>query len=98
DHHSQRSAMTGQRPSKIVCVGRNYREHAAELGNDVPAEPLIFLKPPSSLIANGEAIVYPTLSQNVHFEGELGVVIGARARNVPPGGSEKFIFGYTCVN
>src|SRR6266487_3884772 len=69
-------------PTKIVCVGRNYREHAKGLGNVVPAEPLIFLKPPSSLIANGDQIVYPPLSQNVHFEGELGVVIGARARNV----------------
>src|SRR5713226_9965363 len=65
-------------PSKIVGVGRNYWEHAKELGNEVPAEPLIFLKPPSSLIASGDSIVYPPLSQNVHFEGELGVVIGAR--------------------
>src|SRR5438874_5631459 len=63
-------------PSKIVCVGRNYREHAKELGNEVPAEPLIFLKPPSSVIATGDSIVYPALSSNVHFEGELGVVIG----------------------
>ena len=69
-------------PSKIVCVGRNYAEHAKELGNEVPQEPLIFLKPPSSLIASGDAIVYPKLSQRVDFEGELGVVIGKRARNV----------------
>jgi len=85
-------------PSKIICVGRNYREHAAELGNEVPAEPLIFLKPPSSLIASGESIVYPRLSQNVHYEGELGVVIGTRARHVPAGDADKYIFGYTCVN
>jgi 2-keto-4-pentenoate hydratase/2-oxohepta-3-ene-1,7-dioic acid hydratase in catechol pathway len=85
-------------PSKIVCVGRNYVDHAKELGNDVPAEPLIFLKPPSSLIASGDSIVYPTLSQNVHFEGELGVVIGARARHVPASEAQQYIFGYTCVN
>ena len=85
-------------PTKIVCVGRNYREHAKELGNDVPTEPLIFLKPPSSLIATGDRIVYPPLSQNVHFEGELGVVVGARARNVAAADAERYIFGYTCVN
>src|SRR5207253_6251090 len=69
-------------PSKIVCVGRNCAEHAKELGNEVPTEPLIFLKPPSSLIASGDAIVYPKLSQRVDFEGALGVVIGIRARKV----------------
>lgn len=67
-------------PSKIVCVGRNYREHAREMGNDVPTEPLIFLKPPSSLIASGEAIVLPRASTKVEFEGEIAVVIGARLR------------------
>src|SRR3954463_5371676 len=85
-------------PSKIVGVGKNYREHAKELGNEAPAEPLIFLKPPSSLIASGDSIVYPSTSQNVHFEGELGVVIGARARHVAAADAEKYIFGYTCVN
>jgi 2-keto-4-pentenoate hydratase/2-oxohepta-3-ene-1,7-dioic acid hydratase in catechol pathway len=69
-------------PSKIVCVGRNYTAHAAELGNEVPAEPLIFLKPPSSLIRDGEAIVLPTGVGRVDFEGEIGVVIGRRARKV----------------
>src|SRR5579863_2334561 len=64
------------RPSKIVCVGRNYREHAAELGNEVPSEPLIFFKPPSSLLAPGREIRRPKLSQRVDYEGELGVVIG----------------------
>src|ERR1700754_5153084 len=63
-------------PSKIVCVGRNYRDHAAELGNDVPAEPLLFLKPPSSLLAPGAAIRLPAHSSRVDFEGELAVVIG----------------------
>jgi 2-keto-4-pentenoate hydratase/2-oxohepta-3-ene-1,7-dioic acid hydratase in catechol pathway len=85
-------------PSKIVCVGRNYAEHAKELGNEVPAEPLIFLKPPSSLIASGDAIVYPKLSQRVDFEGELGVVIGKRARNVASDDALSYILGYTCVN
>ena len=74
--------MNGQRPSKIVCVGRNYLEHARELGNEVPAEPLIFLKPPSSLIDGGESIVLPPQSARVEFEGEIGVVIGRRLRHV----------------
>src|SRR6202162_6004015 len=60
------------RPSKIVCVGRNYREHAAELGHEVPVEPLIFLKPPSSLLASGEQIRRPKISERVDYEGELG--------------------------
>jgi 2-keto-4-pentenoate hydratase/2-oxohepta-3-ene-1,7-dioic acid hydratase in catechol pathway len=64
------------RPGKIVCVGRNYREHAKELGNEVPREPLIFLKPPSSVIWDGEPIVLPAASSRVEHEGEIGVVIG----------------------
>ena len=85
-------------PSKIVCVGRNYADHAKELGNAVPTEPLIFLKPPSSLIADGDSIVYPAISQNVNFEGELGVVIGKRAKNVPLEEAHEYVLGYTCVN
>ena len=85
-------------PSKIVCVGRNYVEHARELGNEVPSEPLIFLKPPSSLIASGDAIVYPRISNNVHFEGELGVVIGRRARHISKAQAFEYVRGYTCVN
>src|SRR5271155_4183299 len=85
-------------PTKIVCVGRNYLEHARELGNEAPAEPLIFLKPPSSLIASGDAIVYPSLSQRVDFEGELGIVIGERARNVSREEALDYILGYTIVN
>jgi 2-keto-4-pentenoate hydratase/2-oxohepta-3-ene-1,7-dioic acid hydratase in catechol pathway len=69
------------KPSKIVCVGRNYREHAKELGNEVPAEPLLFLKPPSSVIADGEPIVLPPQSKQVEHEGEIGVVIGRPLRN-----------------
>jgi 2-keto-4-pentenoate hydratase/2-oxohepta-3-ene-1,7-dioic acid hydratase in catechol pathway len=79
-------------------VGRNYPEHARELGNEVPAEPLIFLKPPSSLIGSGDQILYPELSQRVDFEGELGVVIGKRASRVRRQDANEFILGYTCVN
>lgn len=74
--------MSSLKPSKIVCVGRNYAKHAAELGNDVPAEPLIFLKPPSALIGEGEAIVLPRGKGRVDYEGEIGLVIGRRARNL----------------
>jgi 2-keto-4-pentenoate hydratase/2-oxohepta-3-ene-1,7-dioic acid hydratase in catechol pathway len=86
-------------PSKIVCIGRNYREHAAELGNEVPKEPLLFLKAPSSVIAHGEPIVIPPQSQRVDFEGELAVVIGRRASRI--GADEDvrpYIRGYTIVN
>jgi 2-keto-4-pentenoate hydratase/2-oxohepta-3-ene-1,7-dioic acid hydratase in catechol pathway len=79
-------------------VGRNYLEHARELGNEAPAEPLIFLKPPSTLIASGDAIVYPALSQRVDFEGELGIVIAKRARNVPREKAMEYVLGYTIVN
>ena len=86
-------------PSKIVCVGRNYRDHAAELGNDVPAEPLIFLKAPSALLAPGGTIRLPALSQRVDFEGELAIVIGEKCSQI---GAEEdvwqFIRGYTIVN
>ena len=85
-------------PSKIICVGRNYADHAKELGNAVPAEPIIFMKPPSSLLAHDAAIVYPKISQLVSFEGELGVVIGARARHVKAENAERVIAGYTIVN
>lgn len=86
-------------PSKIVCVGRNYREHAAELGNKMPDEPLLFLKAPSSIIANGDRIELPAQSQQVEHEGELGVVIGRRARNLTEDEDAlSYVFGYTCVN
>jgi 2-keto-4-pentenoate hydratase/2-oxohepta-3-ene-1,7-dioic acid hydratase in catechol pathway len=85
-------------PTKIVCVGRNYAEHAKEMGVDVPAEPTIFLKPPSSLIASGDAIVYPRLTQRLDYEGELGVVIGRRAHKVKSADAATYILGYTPVN
>ena len=87
------------RPSKIVCVGRNYREHAAELGNEVPKEPLLFLKATSALLPPGATIRRPKLSQQVDFEGELGVVIGKTCYQ-PPADADirQYILGYTCVN
>ena len=85
-------------PSKIVCVGRNYADHAKEFNNSAPTEPLIFLKPPSSLIGSGDVIVLPKSSERVDYEGELGVVIGKRARNVKKADAAAYILGYTCVN
>lgn len=86
-------------PSKIVCVGRNYSEHAAEFGNEVPKEPLLFLKPPSSLLAAGQPIRIPALSKRVDYEGELAIVIGKRCRNLGPDEDvSQYIRGYTIVN
>jgi 2-keto-4-pentenoate hydratase/2-oxohepta-3-ene-1,7-dioic acid hydratase in catechol pathway len=86
-------------PSKIVCVGRNYREHADELGHAVPKEPLIFLKPTSSLLKPGGTIIRPSVSQRTDYEGELGVVIGKTCRNLKPEEDVRpYILGYTCVN
>ena len=91
--------LTPVEPSKIVCIGRNYREHAAELGNEVPKEPLIFLKPPSSLLGPAGAIVLPAISNRVDHEGELGVVVGKTCRNIKPDEDVRpYILGYTCVN
>jgi 2-keto-4-pentenoate hydratase/2-oxohepta-3-ene-1,7-dioic acid hydratase in catechol pathway len=86
-------------PSKIVCVGRNYAEHASELGHELPKEPLIFLKPPSAIIAPEEAIVLTPHSERVDYEGELAVVIRKSCRNLTPGDDvEPYILGYTCLN
>jgi 2-keto-4-pentenoate hydratase/2-oxohepta-3-ene-1,7-dioic acid hydratase in catechol pathway len=85
-------------PSKIVCVGRNYLEHAKELGNEPTAEPIIFFKPPSALNAMGGAVVYPPISQRLDYEGELGIVIGRRVRNLSASEANEAIFGYTCVD
>ncbi|MGB9892833.1 MAG: fumarylacetoacetate hydrolase family protein, partial [Candidatus Saccharicenans sp.] len=87
------------KPSKIVCVGRNYREHAEELGNPVPAEPLLFLKPPSAIIGPNQAIVYPEVSQRVDYEGELAVIIKKKARNLTEEDNwQDYVLGYTCFN
>lgn len=87
-----------QVPSKIVCVGRNYAAHARELGNDLPVNPMLFFKPPSAIIANGEPIVMPRVSQQVEFEGEIAVVIGTRARRVSADEAMRFVRGFTCAN
>lgn len=86
------------RPSKIVCAGRNYREHAKELGNEVPAVPLIFLKPASSVIADGEAIVLPPNAGRVDFEGEIGVVIGTRLSRATRAEAAAAVRGIVAVN
>jgi 2-keto-4-pentenoate hydratase/2-oxohepta-3-ene-1,7-dioic acid hydratase in catechol pathway len=86
-------------PSKIVCVGRNYREHAAELGNPMPEEPLLFLKAPSTVIGDGDSIELPELSRRVEHEGELAVVIGRRCRRLPADEDPlSYVLGYTCLN
>lgn len=85
-------------PSKIVCIGRNYAEHAAEHGVDVPAEPLIFLKPPSAVTGPGASVVLTPLSQRVEHEAELCVVIGRRARHLQPEHALAAVLGYTCGN
>ena len=86
------------RPGKIVCVGRNYVEHAKELGNEVPKAPLIFLKPPSSVISGGEPILLPSASQQVEFEGEIGVVIGKSLRRATEADARAAIRGLVAVN
>ena len=91
--------MSGStRPGKIVCVGRNYVDHAKELGNEVPKEPLIFLKPPSSVIDSGTAIVLPEQSNRVEFEGEIGVIVGSRLRFATENDSLRAIRGLVAVN
>jgi 2-keto-4-pentenoate hydratase/2-oxohepta-3-ene-1,7-dioic acid hydratase in catechol pathway len=86
-------------PRKILCIGRNYRDHAAELGSDVPKEPLLFLKPSSSIIGPGDAIRIPHQSQRVDFEGELAVVIGKKASHIGADQDvSQYIRGYTIVN
>jgi len=96
---AQASLLPPVQPSKIVCVGRNYREHAAELGNDVPTEPLLFFKPPSSLLPPGGTILRPKVSERTDYEGELGVVIARRCHRLADSEDVRpYILGYTCVN
>ena len=85
-------------PSKVLAVGKNYAAHAAEMGGDVPSEPLIFSKPATAVIGPGDAIVLPALSQEVHHEAELAVVIGRLARKVPVERALEMVLGYTCAN
>ena len=85
-------------PSKIVAVGKNYVQHAAEMGTPVPAEPLLFLKPPTAVIAPGDEIAYPPQSQQVDYEGELALVIGERCADIAPEEASPKIWGYTIAN
>src|SRR6266852_2997059 len=85
-------------PTKIVAVGRNYADHAKELGNEAPPEPIIFLKPPTTVLAPGGTIVRPSMSQRVDFEGELAIVIGRQARSVPAAKWRDYVRGFTCAN
>ena len=90
--------MNNGRPSKIVCVGRNYAAHARELGNEVPERPMLFFKPPSALVPSGAPIVLPAASARVEYEGEIGVVVGRTLRNAPPAEAEAGIRGFICIN
>ncbi|HYM59602.1 MAG TPA: fumarylacetoacetate hydrolase family protein [Thermoanaerobaculia bacterium] len=85
-------------PGKIVAVGRNYADHAKELGNDAPPEPIIFLKPPSALLPPGGTIIRPAASQRVDYEGELVIVIGRKAKNVNAADWREYVRGFTCAN
>ena len=85
-------------PSKIVCIGKNYKAHADEMGEGQPPEPVLFIKPSTCIVGNGDDVVYPSISHRLDYEGELGVVIGKRARNVEKGHAAEYIFGYTCLN
>ena len=96
---AQATLLPPVQPSKIVCVGRNYREHAAELGNEVPNEPLLFFKPPSSLLAPGGTIVRPKISERTDYEGELAVVIARRCHQLADNDDVRpYVLGYTCLN
>lgn len=86
------------RPGKIVCIGRNYREHAKELGNEVPAEPLFFLKPSTSIIGENDPIILPPQSERVEFEGEIGVVIGQRLTRANEEATKDAVSGVVAVN
>jgi 2-keto-4-pentenoate hydratase/2-oxohepta-3-ene-1,7-dioic acid hydratase in catechol pathway len=90
--------MMPLRPSKIIGIGRNYVEHARELGNELPPVPIIFFKPPTALIGPGDTIVLPDVSQRVEFEAEIGVVVGRRVKNADPNAAARAIGGFTCLN
>jgi 2-keto-4-pentenoate hydratase/2-oxohepta-3-ene-1,7-dioic acid hydratase in catechol pathway len=86
------------RPSKIVALGVNYRSHGDEMGSNLPAEPLIFIKPPTAVVGPEDNILYPEMSSRVDYEGELGIVIGRRTSQVVEAEAKKYILGYTCFN
>jgi 2-keto-4-pentenoate hydratase/2-oxohepta-3-ene-1,7-dioic acid hydratase in catechol pathway len=87
-----------RKPSKIICVGLNYSDHAKELSMKLPEEPIIFLKPPSAVIWNNAKIKYPAMSKQVDYEAELAVVIKKRGKNIPENRAADYILGYTCLN
>lgn len=95
---AQVKILPPSQPSKIVAVGLNYREHSEEFGETVPEEPKLFLKPPSAVIAHGEAIVRPPQSERVDYEAELALVIGRRCSKISAADAEQYILGYTCLN
>ena len=85
-------------PSKVVAIGKNYADHASEMGGDVPERPLVFLKPSTSVVGSGDVIAYPPSSSRVDYEGELAVIIGRLCRDVPESRAAEVIFGYACAN
>lgn len=85
-------------PSKIVCLGLNYADHAREMGVELPKEPVIFLKPPSSVVGPGDKIILPAVSRRVDYEAELAIIIGREAYEIPKERAFDYIFGYTCAN
>jgi len=95
---SELELLPPAQPTKIICVGLNYRDHAEELNMPIPDNPLIFLKPPSAIIGHEGKIVYPEVTKQVDFEGELAVIIGTRCKNVSASDAHKVIMGYTCFN
>jgi 2-keto-4-pentenoate hydratase/2-oxohepta-3-ene-1,7-dioic acid hydratase in catechol pathway len=92
------TVLPPSKPTKIVCVGLNYKDHAAEMHDKIPEEPVLFLKPPSSVLNHGGEIVYPKQSQRVDYEAELGIIISKRARHVKAEHARDYILGYTCFN
>lgn len=85
-------------PTKVVCVGLNYLDHAKEMNEELPKAPLLFLKPPTTVIGNEEDIVAPANTGRLDYEGELAIVIGKKAKNISPDEADDYIFGYTCAN
>jgi 2-keto-4-pentenoate hydratase/2-oxohepta-3-ene-1,7-dioic acid hydratase in catechol pathway len=85
-------------PTKIIAIGLNYLDHAKEFNMEIPEYPLIFMKPPTAVIGNGETIIYPPQTKELHYEGELGIVIGKKTRNVSVEDAKHYIAGYTCAN
>src|SRR5512133_50118 len=85
-------------PSKVIAIGLNYRDHAKEFNLPIPEQPLIFMKPSTSVIGNGDAIIYPPDTHELHFEGELGIIIKDKARGITKEDAPSYIAGFTCAN